>query len=190
MQPRVVFHLYHSPKEVFEGPYATHTSVIQKLQSLMFGFVIKKKKRSSAITAKLAVCAGYNTLHSRKAYRLFSSCFSFQMLSQTCFSVSEGELPACGSQWKLFHWLQGNKSSLLVSKLWNNFSVASGGFCWQNGEQALSECECAVIYRVQRNNFEIVVIKAEFGLLTASEENPKITSEILGGFSYLGAMLL
>lgn len=42
MQLHIVFHLYHSPKEVFEGPYVTHTSLIQKLQSLMFGFVIKK----------------------------------------------------------------------------------------------------------------------------------------------------
>lgn len=66
---------------------------------------------------------------------------------------------------------------------------SQGSLSLAEGRHSLSGCKCTVVHRVKRNNLEIVMIKAEFGLLTASVpseeilicEKPKITSEILAG---------
>lgn len=99
----------------------------------MFGFVIAVFCNDSRVGC---VSRGQCPTH-----RAFPMCSSFQILIQTWFSVTAGELLAYGTQWKLFHWLQWKKSSPPVSEPWSSISVASGVFRWQKGVNAQSARE-------------------------------------------------
>lgn len=141
----------------------TQPLLIQNLESLTFGFIIKK-------TFFYLLQLPQNSLYVQgiipytviKLIDFFFPCAPVF----TCWSKLVSEFQKVNFQLMEVTAPTATKqksSPGILSVEW--LLKSQGSLSLAEGRHSLSGCKCTVVHRVKRNNLEIVMIKAEFGLL-------------------------